>query len=93
MSMRQKCGVKKGAECLLLVFTPGGASLSSEVTALATVMTLAETRRTEPGRVKGHLHINLVLFESLVNSEPYQTTAQEGHIHTDSASPPKKSER
>lgn len=83
---------KKGQSVYcFLVDTPGSASLSREVTALATVVTLAETDENRAGfkvRVKGRLHIALVtmrdlrcLLMSLVNSDQYLSAVQEVHSH------------
>lgn len=57
MSMKRMCGVKKGQSVYWFsVFTPGSASLSSEVTALATLMTRADkhtyTHHTHRARSK-----------------------------------------
>lgn len=84
------------------VFTPGSTSLSSEVTALASVMTQTDRDRHTQSQVKGegqrsfihHPHHlwrveQRLLLMSLVNSEGCLAGAQEAQIHIGSISPPK----
>lgn len=73
------CGVKKGQSVYWFsVFTPGSASLSSEVTALATVMTQGRQSQVKGGGQRSSTHHprhlqrheqRLLLLMSLVNSE------------------------